>query len=989
MSLTLKIAGATVPFDESTLSLIRKVDERNRLQVTVLDYLGVYVWQFRTSVVLIDNGTGVTLFNGFLIEDKQNKQNGFPSTLIEHEIDTVDAVTLPGKRTYTRTYTNPAYAGKIVIDHLNDVLSQENIAQNYALSYDSTVTDFAQGILTNTQGAATIGTGDLELATQGSNLTITENTTAQFATGTLTNVTAVSNTLIPTSTTAIYCSATLGGTLAGSFMAVKIWGGSMTVGTSDTLNYDIWIAGTSPSDIVGLDLYFSDGTKMSGYSTSDQNGLSGSPLTDLSAFALNMWYTRNIALGSALNAQVITSVAIVVAGTSVGTYTAYIKNAYLGSQTGNKFFGIGATVTNVNPPQILQYAGYSITNVFSAVVSVFIASNASRVSTAYSIDAVKLLKSSVISWSSFPVTGTLVSASYDGGASYAVCTNNAALPALPAGTNVTGLSITLKEAFVAGGSTDPTIFPTFSNLSIALTSAPSATKSDIVQSYITSTNWNTGTYTNTVLSGNNLTLGSLSRNWNDNLITNQTFFAPSGVSQAASSGVYSITTGTGGTQTYGQSRLDLAGQLVDFILDIDMQASNSVSGSGIITTSYAGVTYRQISWQATTDNAFGYLVDFIPAYSSSGVLGQTLRLGYGSNGTTNAYTLLSSVSETISVGTYYHVKIVVKGSRHQVYWNNGGTPAIDVIDSTYPQIGGFGLRQFNVEGTTGINGAITTKYDNLVVQPIEAGSWQSSAISISSLTTCGSSAIYWTATGTSNPAISSIVVQSSIDSGSTFQICTNGAPIPNLTPGMTVTGKTIIMLVTINSISVSYLPVLSQMVWRVLGAYPGSSGTRTTSPLGNDMSITRTVGSGWGTAFDSQSWVQVGTGTTAVGSGEATIANTAGDVHMVLGSRTWTDEDGTCRFSLSASTISAGIELRYVNSSNFYRLQASTTAVSIVKRLAGVTTTLATVSMAIPTATFYRMRFRIVGTSPVLLWGNVWLDGTGENYSTWTILGSD
>jgi hypothetical protein len=53
--------------------------------------------------------------------------------------------------------------------------------------------------------------------------------------------------------------------------------------------------------------------------------------------------------------------------------------------------------------------------------------------------------------------------------------------------------------------------------------------------------------------------------------------------------------------------------------------------------------------------------------------------------------------------------------------------------------------------------------------------------------------------------------------------------------------------------------------------------------------------------------------------------------------------------------------------------------VSIIKRANGTNTTLATVAMAIPTGTYYRMRFRVTGLFPVTLQGNVWLDGTLEN----------
>src|SRR6185312_10742787 len=137
------------------------------------------------------------------------------------------------------------------------------------------------------------------------------------------------------------------------------------------------------------------------------------------------------------------------------------------------------------------------------------------------------------------------------------------------------------------------------------------------------------------------------------------------------------------------------------------------------------------------------------------------------------------------------------------------------------------------------------------------------------------------------------------------------------------------------------------------------------------------------------------TGTTAAGSSVETISATTGTVYMRLGSRTGTDLDGAHRFSLSSSSETAGIFLRYVDSNNYYALAATTTGVSVLKRLAGVTTTLKTVSMALAINMDYRMRFRIAGSSPIALYGNVWADGTREptvsalgqwNDSLWTLI---
>src|SRR6185312_7231729 len=129
------------------------------------------------------------------------------------------------------------------------------------------------------------------------------------------------------------------------------------------------------------------------------------------------------------------------------------------------------------------------------------------------------------------------------------------------------------------------------------------------------------------------------------------------------------------------------------------------------------------------------------------------------------------------------------------------------------------------------------------------------------------------------------------------------------------------------------MPDVTAITLTILGAY-SSSGTRSTAPIGNDTFVLANQ-SGWGTAFDGQAWAKTGIGTDAIASNEATITNTTGDVHEVLGSRTATDEEGTCRFSLSASTISGGMELRYVDANNFYRLSISTTTISIIKRSGG------------------------------------------------------
>lgn len=952
------------------------LQERGRFQCDVIDYVGVHFVKGE-RVTVTDPQLGI-IFSGFLNSDKEVLE--YPSDYILHTIDCIGMHYLADKRTYTKTYDTAALAGKIVVDQLENVLTQEGITVNYAIREDTTQADFAQGILTNTAALLNVDDGDLELAQSGTNLTITEKTTADFASGTLTNVTATNNMLVPTTQNALQISMLLPTPQSTSFCEVIFWTGSQTLGTNDTLNYDIWVSSTSPQIMGNVFFYFPD-NNITG-SLVDQNGVSNVSSTDLSNYAKDQWYTRTLSL-SAYNGKTIVKAITKFAGTSQGTYTLYIKNVYIGSHSGTPVLPTTATTPPTNPIQVNAYLFYVPASLTGNMLAVMNPALTSRISPAHSMSGVGLVSSSTIVWSAAIPTGSSanISVSYDGGTSYTNCTNNSSLPALPAGSNVSSGSLVLKEMFSVG--TDPTLLPALSSVSISIISAPAATKSDIVTDYITQAQWNTGSYTYLqATSGGDLTMGSLTRNWNDNLITGQTFFAPStNVTQAATGGAYTMTSTVIGAASdgFGNSRIDFCGSLIlNFTLEIDMKFGN--------TSGDVGITFRDgsDSFQTSINNTFAYAVTFT---------GSAMTLYAGNNGSTDGITTLATASHSMSANTFYHLKLVVIGLTIQCYWNNESSPSINYTDNTfnYLQPGGIGFRMFNH-----VSGTQTVTWDNLSFTPSPQGSWQSSAISLSSLGTAGLSSIFWTQVNLSDPSVSYALIQTSIDGGSTFQTATNNGAIPNLSSGTNLSGKTLIVNIFMSAIDTSVnLPIIRQLVWRVLGAYPGSSGTRTTAPMGNDMSITRTVGSGWGTAYDGQTWAQTGTGTTAVATGEETITNTTGDVHMVLGSMTWKDEDGTVRLQLSVSTIAAGIELRYIDANNLYRLSVSSTAVSIIKRLNGVSTTLVTVPLTILMNTYYRVRFRVSGFFPVTLQGNVWLDGTLEptidpttgawNNTAWTI----
>lgn len=969
MAVTLTIGGTQVTFIEDTLDITQSLDERQRLQTDVIDYTGSLHFVKGEQVVLTDPVLGV-MFNGYLNSDQEF--DIYPTGAIRHTIDCIDQHYLADKRTYTHTYDSPQVAGKLVVDQLSSVLVPEGIAQNFAQHTDSTTTDFAQGILNSTVSTNNVDDGNLELAPAGSDVSFSESTTADFSSGTLSNVVASGNTLTPSTQNALKFSVLLPASdPTSSVIRATIWTGSITLGASDTLNFDVWIADSSPDKMGTAYLLFSDLTRSVG--VYDQNGLLVDANTDLSAYAVNRWYTRQISLSS-FSGKTIIGVLVSSGGSSVGAYTWYIKNCYLSSHTGNKFFAPTDTVPQLNPPTVYQYSGYLASTFATSVVTTYDPSNSYRISTSHSIDLVKLLKASYITWTAS--SSVLIYVTYNGGSSWIPCTINSPLSGLPAGSNVAGLSLQLKEVFGAGSDgNDPTGIPVIEAVSVLLTSAPTATKSDVVTSFLTQSNWNTGTHNGTQadVSGN-LELAPYVRDWASGGTTGQTSFFPSGTTQSVTGGAYTMTCPANtftipGTNGFGTSRLDFLGTMLDFTVEADIKTNSSLME--------VCITYRQIHWNSTTNNTFGYMVGLYPNGGSG-----NLEIGYGSNADSDSYTPLKTATVSTSTNTFYHVKIVVNGNHHQVYFNNSSNPTLDIIDSTYTQAGGIGLRGFNGDGSS----SHIATWDNVALGQQPSGTWTSTSTSVSSLTTCGGSVITWLEQNTSNATFAFAFIQTSIDGGTTWTQCTNGGVIPGLTSGVSLSGKSVLTRVLLGTQN-NTMPMVSGLVWRVLGAYPGSSGTRSTIPLGNDTMVRTNSTGSWGTSFDSQSYVKVGTGTTNLTSNEGIIANTTGDVHMVLGSRTWTDEEGTVRFSLSDAATTGGMELRYQDVNNFYRLAATTTTLSIIKKSTGTTTTLATTSVSLTTGTFYWMRFRAVGNGPVNLFGRVWQSGTLEP-TTWNLTAS-
>jgi hypothetical protein len=954
---------------------------RGILTITIVDTAGAFIFQRGDRIAVSDSITG-DFYTGFIQSDQQTPY-GPASTAIDHLLTCFDKWYYLDKGANTVNHANE-YAGDIVVRMVNEGQpGLEGATVAAGLHRDATVAQWSQGQLSGVVGASNVGDGDLELSPAGSNVSYSESTTSDFASGTLTNCVASNNTLIPTSTNAIKMVAVMalaGSTATNAQTSVLVWSGSQAVSSvTNWLEYDCFIDPAAPEAKMAVDVLFSDGTTFSVLANTNNGNEDGQFIlpdasNDLKGLATTAWYHRMLSLNG-FGGKTIAGIILTCKGTSAGTYTGYFKNIQLTGTNTATFF---SSSLNVNPPQQLQVYGYSSTalsvvstyDLYSPTAPIY-GANADKQTNSISIDAVKLYRTSFISWAAIVPTNCalVVKYSLDGGTSYIPCTNGAALPDFPAGLVTTGKSIILDYQFyyLAGALPDSII--TLEEVALTLYTSYAATKSDVTYSATSQANWNAGTLTNlTANSSNELTLNGVIRTWDDGSNANQTFYdvSPGTPQQSVNNRSFTIWSliANATVATEAKSRFDFAANTwQNFTAEMDIEISDDNVQYGLV--------YRTTGWQ-NNNNTFAY-VAFVS--TTGGV-----ELGKGSNSSSGSgsYTTIHNTSATYAKGSWHRLKVVVSGSSHKVYID--GIQMISVTDSTYSAAGYLGIRIFE-NNTTG--GPFTAFFDNFGVASTLSGTWVSPGTSLASAVNYGDSIITWRDKSPSYNGLTntSILVEASYDNGSTYHTCTNGAALPALTLGQSLTSATLKIRVTLTTSSAASLAAIDNLIVRVLGQY-SASGTRTTAPMGIDY-VDRANQSGFGTASDGQSYVKVGTATDAVASNKLTITNTTGDLHEKFGSRTGNNLDGTMRFSLSASTMTSGSELRYVDTNNYYRLAASTTALSIIKKSNGVTTTLKTVSVTLSTGTLYYLRFRVVNFGPTSLYGRVWAAGTLEP-TNWT-----
>jgi hypothetical protein len=973
VTITCTIGGNPVLVaNDASYSLADALENRAILTVTILDALGTANYQRGQPITYVDTVAGVN-YNGYVSSSAPTKL-GIAGPFVAHVITTMDKQYLLDKRTNSKNYLG-WYAGDIVTDFIDSTLANEGVSAPYGTHRDSTAANFNQGLLAGLAGVSNVGDGDLEPTLAGIPVTITE---PSFATGTLTNVAVQPNgTLTPVLSTALQLTASGSGNVY-----VVIWSGSQLIGTNDSVMFDTWI---DPNSGAGqINFVCSDGTSYLGAPGADATGSSGKG-----------WWSRSITLPATWNGKTINTFEVAISTGASGDFTTYFRNIRLASAPNNAFF---KTSINVQAPYAALMSGMSAAN--TAVVQTYDPyATLQRLSPAYDLSNTGILKSALLSYVAIVPTNTMfvVSVTSDGGATWQPCTNNALLPLFAPGTNLAGKTLQFKEVFSypltsTTTSPDPTVYSTLVSLSLVVSPAAACAKTDVQYAAHLAADWNAGTLTNVSVVNNALTIIGTTVLGTNTIFDNGgiAYYGSGGTTIPVNSNVFSAQLPSSSGSKHFHVQDTGAGTFTNLLFQASIGIASGPflpSGSG---QNLAGITYLSPQFN-NTDGTYGYCVMLTSTSTGtppSDVTHTFVSLLRGSAGgsTTTLQAPIELTGATSGGPGFATIKVIYNVSTHihKVYSNN--ILVFTVTDSTYTTGANVGFYGKDIGGaSSGITSSVTFGGFQLTYNINGSGTFVSPSTSLSPVANYGTSLVVWNVVTAS--VLTNLTVEASIDGGSTYVFCANGAPIPGIVAGASLSGKSLVMRVTLLSQVITNIATMSGLRVIVLGQY-SASGTRSTIPFGFDTAVRGNVGSGFGTGTDAQTYAQVGTGTTNLTSNKLQIVNTTGDVHMIYGSRSTGDQEATVRFTLSAATIIAGMELRYQDANNYYQFYVSTTTLTLVRRLGGVSTTLATASMAIATGTQYWMRFRVVGISPIFIYGKIWPSGTLEP-TAWSVTATD
>jgi hypothetical protein len=976
----ISVAGSAVQVLQGTWNVDDAINSISTCSFTVVDASGSASFTRGMQVSITDSVKGL-IYTGF-VSTAQRTRAASPNVLVFAQVAVVDNHYLAEKRTYQGPEYVNTYAGAIFADMCANVLASEGIVAQYASRRDVSVAEFNAGTLSNVAGTTNYQDADLELSPAG---TIVTSTDVGF---------------IDNHNNALKMTGYASQGYTNAYAYTKIWAGSQVVAASDVFTYDVWISSTSPAIVAGVDLTFSDGTNLRDNSIAglwDNQGLIPHPATDLSGYANDVWYTRQFTIGQgSITGKTIVYATVAFESEMTGNYTAYFRNVYLknGVTTKVTFYDTSSGL-NANIP--ISSLGYS--SIVLAVTRVFQDQQSSYTLTK-SINAVGIVGSSIIT---FPGGGenlanptasntfidakatATVATSIDGGATYQAVTTGSAIPNLVAGMIATGRSVIYQVTLTLGQS--PEYIATCGNLTLTVNPSYISSKVDVVKTNTLTADFAAGTYSNAKSAGSSgVTLNGFTIPCTQQSQYSGTAWG-GGIYQYKSQMAFNVTGS-------GDAKLQLTGlgNWQDQICEYDVQVIN--------TSLSAGHVYRTTFW-STANNTYAYSVQLTTTQ---------LLLGRGTNSAGAVFTSIASVTVSLTANTYHHIKTVVVGSNHKIYLDD--VLLINATDATFAATGGVGFRIFN--NAAGIN--YQTYFKNFGICAALSGTWTSPALSIAAATTYGTSLVEWDTTQT--PNVASISVQSSIDSGSTFQAVTQAGAISGLTAGMALSGKTVILQVTLSTSTASYLPIMNGITEIIQSQY-SSSGSRI-SPTVSLANIVRLGSSliawnanlptgctlGVDTSVDGGAWTDVtaSPGGTIPGltvqpspsvDGYATnsIANYASTAQAGGTNATWTVDTANSRISgvggtnglllwslgsfqdgsVQANITQAefgGLVARYFNITNFYYVYvrdasaaSGANTIVLLKVVSATITTLATASINFVRGTPHVLLLSTVGTT--------------------------
>lgn len=423
---------------------------------------------------------------------------------------------------------------------LYDLIVDETVP--YTLS--QTIADLVQwqaGTFNNTQAILTPNTapgiGQLELAQNGTNINILENTQTALESGTLTNlvftttdvvdVDPIGSLTLPTDYAIEFAAACVNTNTATTYDAYyyqNIYSTEITIASGDQLAFDCYLEG--PAYESSIDAVLSNGTFLRNISPTivDQNGLALNPTANLSGYANNQWYHRVFSL-NAIAGQSITSVQVAFQSNVEGSYTSFFRNIHILDSYGNiKEIIYDASVADTgtflmpvvapssqNTGASSQSGADDYTGVTLSSVTVASILTGTRIEQPLDLSQVKNVSSS-----SVYVVGNLtnnqgislqIRTSSNAGSTWSAwssITSGSAIPNITQGQNLTGFQIQLQETV---STTNPTVIPELSEIQIQVNSE-----------YLASGTFTSNQFSITVTSANPVS-NTASISWTDTLST--------------------------------------------------------------------------------------------------------------------------------------------------------------------------------------------------------------------------------------------------------------------------------------------------------------------------------------------------------------------------------------------------------------------------------------------------------------------------------------